>query len=231
MNNGFSLLEFMVAMTITLMLLTLIVGQTSLIGQRSVRIISSQERIEALFNTVDFFKSDVGACGKRLQEAQLLIPSLCYQTAPHQLTVRQGSACETLSDAVPAGSPCLYIQAVESYSSGKDLLIYDPATASSEWLRIKEKNRHMLLFESALKNDYGAGSRLIVIKTTSYQHDPGKQTLSRKVDRSPAQPMLEEVKDFYFSIYPEQASLLYQLELCSGEQVRGYISLNNLVQP
>lgn len=231
MASGFSIVEFMVAMTITLLLLTLIVSQASLLGQRSPRIIDSQERLEALFNTVDFFKSDISSCGKRLQEAQLFMPCLCCETAPHKLTVRFGTASETLKGGVPARSQFVAVDSSEQFISGKEILLYDPSAQISEWARIKDRQKNGLTLVQATERDYSAGSRLIVVKTVTYQHDHSAQILRRKVDRSPAQPMLEGVKDFYFSYFSDQASMLYQIELISGEQVRGYIALSNLVRP
>lgn len=230
MNEGFSLMEFMVAMTITLMLLTLIVSQASLLGQRSARIMDSQERLEALFNTVDFFKSDISSCGMRLQEAQTLLPSLCCETAPRKLTIRLGTASEVLSKAVAANSQYLDLAAPDAFADGKTVLVYDPESSLFEWNRIRKRTQERLTLENRLQNDYPSGSRVIVVKSVTYQHDPSRQLLSRKVDRAPAQPMLEQVKDFYFTFYPQQASMLYQLELSTGEQVRGYITLNNLIR-
>lgn len=221
----------MVAMTITLMILTLIASQVSLLGQRSPKIISSQERLEALFNTVDFFKSDMSSCGKLLIEAQNFLPPFCCETAPHKLTIRLGTAVETLSTPVMAQSKTLDIETSEYFAAGKEILIYDPVTKHSEWTYIENKSKSQLCLEACLKQDYSTGSRLIAIKTICYQHDPSQQILRRKVDQSPAQPMLEEVKDFYFSFFPQQASILYQLELSTGEQVRGYIAITNLIQP
>ncbi len=231
MNDGFSLMEFMVAMTITLMLLTFIVSHAGILGQRSARIMDNQERLEALFNTVDFFKADISSCGKRLQEAQNLLPSICFETTPHKLTIRLGAGSEVLPVPVKAKSQSLEIMTPESFADGKTILAYDTESGQFEWNRIKKKTRQRLIFENCLQNEYPSGSRLVVVKSVTYQHDPAKQILSRKVDRAPAQPMLEQVKDFYFSFHPEQASMLYQLELCTGEQVRGYIALNNLVLP
>jgi prepilin-type N-terminal cleavage/methylation domain-containing protein len=231
MNEGFSLLEFMVAMTISLMLLTLIVGQASLLGQRSPKIIEKQDRLEALFNTVDFFKSDMNACGQRLQEAQAFLNTLCLDTLPHRLTLRLGVASETITEMLPAREQTLRLTTPDEFSSGREVLIYDPASKIFEWARIREKRKDTLQMEVPLKQDYLPGSRLVAIKTIAYQHDVEKQTLSRKVDRAPFQPMLEQVKDFYFTFFPESTSMLYQIALSTGEQVRGYISLINLVKP
>lgn len=231
MNEGFSLLEFMIAMTISLMLLTLIVGQASLLGQRSPRIIDSQERLEALFSTIDFFKSDINACGKRLQEAQVFLGILCFDTAPHKLTIRIGTASETLGEGLNSRQQTLDLALSDEFGSGREVLIYDPASKRYEWSRILEKRKKSLGLENPLKQDYMPGSRIVAIKTISYQHDAGKQILYRKIDRAPAQPMLEQVGDFYFSFFQDTASLLYQIKLTTGEQVRGYISLSNLVQP
>ena len=69
MNSGLSILEILVAMAIGLSILSIVIINVSQTSAVSKKITTKQQRLEAIFHTVDTIKSDLTRCGMRLQEA------------------------------------------------------------------------------------------------------------------------------------------------------------------
>ena len=69
MIKGFGILEMLVSLSLGLGILTVIIAHAAETGRMAKKITSNQERLEAIFHTVDTIKSDLNKCGMRLQEA------------------------------------------------------------------------------------------------------------------------------------------------------------------
>ena len=70
MIKGFGILEMLVALSLGLGLLTVIIAHSADSARLGKKITGNQERLEAIFHTVDTLKSDLNKCGMRLQEAR-----------------------------------------------------------------------------------------------------------------------------------------------------------------
>ena len=68
MNNGISILEILIAMVISLTVLSIIITHVSHSTSIAKTITTNQEVIESIFHTVDTIKTDLSKCGMRLQE-------------------------------------------------------------------------------------------------------------------------------------------------------------------
>ena len=81
MIKGFGLLEMLVALSLGLGILTVIIAHSAESGKVAKKITVNQERLEAIFHTVDTIKSDLNKCGMRLQEARQICNISCLVNA------------------------------------------------------------------------------------------------------------------------------------------------------
>ena len=195
----------------------------------SKKVTNSQERLEAIFHTVDTIKSDLNKCGMRLQEAKQLGAIAPFASAAGSFSCISGLADELLLDNAVKGQQNLKIVTNEFFKSGKDVLIYDLASQAWETNEVKSRQDEALVLKNPLQNDYPINSMVVALKKVIYKYFSTQHMLKRKTDKGNFQPLLEEVSDFYVTYFPDANSVLYRIEVNKKEQIRGYIFLLNLV--
>ena len=193
------------------------------------RSIQSQERLEAIFHTVDTIKSDLNKCGMRLQEARQLCAIAPFASAADSFTCTYGIADEPLLENVVKGQQNLMVATNEFFKKDKAVLIYDLISKAWEMNEIKSSASSNPVLKNPLQNDYPVNSMVVALKKVEYKFYPALRLLKRKADKGNFQPLLAEVSDFYVTYFPDANSVLYRIEVNKKEQIRGYIFLLNLV--
>ena len=204
--------------------MTVIVASNS----RLKRSTGSQDRLEAIFHTVDTIKSDLNKCGMRLQEARQFCAITPFASTASSFTCTYGLAEKTLLENAVKGQQSLKVAANEFFKKDKAVLIYDLAKQAWEMNEIKSMAETIHL-RNSLQNDYPINSVAVALKKVEYKYYPAQRVLKRKADKGIFQPLLEEVSDFYVTFFPDSNSVLYRIEVKKKEQIRGYIFLLNLV--
>jgi len=205
--------------------MTTIIASTS----TSKKVTGNQERLEAIFHVVDLIKVDLGQCGMRLKEARQLGAITPFASAAGSFICTYGLADEHLLDNAVKGQQSLKIAANEFFKSSRDVLIYDLASQAWEMNEIKSRQDGALVLKNPVQHDYPINSMVVALKKVKYKFYPAQRVLKRKTDKGNFLPLLEEVTDFYVTYFSDAHSVLYRIEICKKEQVRGYIFLPNLM--
>ena len=192
------------------------------------KVINSQERLEAIFHTVDTIKSDLNKCGMRLQEARQLGAIKPFTSAAGTFITIHGIVDETLLETMVREQQNLNVAANEFFKPDREILIYDLSSQAWEMNEIKSMADATLVL-NPLQNDYPFNSMVVALKKVEYKFCPAQRVLKRKADKGSFQPLLEDVSDFYVTYFPDANSALYRIEVNKKEQIRGYIFLLNLV--
>jgi competence protein ComGF len=229
MIKGFGILEMLVALSLGLGILTVIIAHSAEAGKVSKKITGNQERLEAIFHTVDTIKSDLNKCGMRLQEAREFFNISCFDSAAGSFKLEYGLADELLLENAARGQQTLKVAQNDFFKKDKTVLIYNIAAGAWEFNEIRDWLGGALVLKNALQNDFMRNSQVVVMKKVEYKYYPAQRTLKRKADKGNFQPLLEEVSDFYVTFFPDANSVLYRIEVNKKEQIRGYIFLLNLV--
>jgi type II secretory pathway component PulJ len=117
MVKGFGVLEMLVALSLGLGLLTVIIAHSADSARVGKKITASQERLEAIFHTVDTIKSDLNRCGMRLQEARQFLAVAPFASSSAGFVCSYGIADEPLLEGAARGQLALKI-AVNEISPG-----------------------------------------------------------------------------------------------------------------
>lgn len=229
MIKGFGILEMVIALSLGLGVLTVIIAHSAETGKVAKKITGNQERLEAIFHTVDTIKSDLSKCGMRLQEARQFFTISCFASAAGSFRCDYGLADELLLENAACGQQTLKVAQNDFFKKDKAVLIYNLAAGVWEFNEIRECLGGALVLKNALQNDFSRNSPVVVMKKVEYKYYPAQHALKRKADKGNFQPLLEEVSDFYVTFFPEANSVLYRIEVNKKEQIRGYIFLLNLV--
>jgi hypothetical protein len=231
MIKGFGVLETLVSLSLGLGILTVIIANAVESGRVAKKIASNQERLEAVFHTVDTIKADLNKCGMRLQEAGKFFNIPAFESSPGGFKVIYGLADETLLENAPAGQQTLKTARNDYFKKDRAILVYNLERGAREFNEIADLSGGVLILKNPLRSEFPGNSAVLAVKKVEYKYYPAQRVLKRKSDKGNFQPLLEEVSDFYVTFFPDAHSVLYRIEVNKKEQIRGYIFLLNLVQP
>jgi len=234
MNNGFSLLEVIIALTISLSVLSVVITSVSDSAKNTKNIHENQEVLESIFHTVDSLKADLTKCGMRLQEAGKLFKLPIFKNSEIGFETLMGIATLYLQSEVDADSTYIQLPKDDYLKKKRAILIYDTESNCFEFNEIEDIEKGVDCDTVSLikntKNRYEKNAVIIILKTVAFKYYIKEQVLKRKTDHGYFQPMIDNVTDFYLKYFPESKSLLYRIEVGHKEQIRGYIFLVNMVQ-
>jgi hypothetical protein len=231
MIKGFGILEMLVSLSLGLGILTVIIAHATETGRNAKKITSNQERLEAIFHTVDTIKSDLNKCGMRLQEACKFFDIPSFESSQGNFKVTYALADEELLENALPGQQTLRIGQNEFFKKDKIILVYNLERQVWEFNEIRDFSGGVLILKNSLQSEFPVHSPVLLLKKVEYRFYPAQRTLKRKTDKGNFQPLLEEVSDFYVTFFPDANSVLYRIEVNKKEQIRGYIFLLNQVQP
>jgi hypothetical protein len=229
MIKGFGILEVIVALTIGLGILIFVIANVSESTTQTKRIVSSQEKMESIFHTVEMIRSDLTKCGMRLLEPAKFLGFPLFVNSDYSFKVIYGVNTEKFLQDSKESATVITINPNDFFSKGKRIVIYDPDNRSCEINEIQAVDGDQLTLLTGLQDDYPTNSSVVVLKEVEYKHYAQQNTLKRKVNKGYFQPLIEGVTDFYVKFFPESCSLLYRIEVNKKEQIRGYIFMNNMV--
>jgi type II secretory pathway pseudopilin PulG len=229
MNTGFGMLEIIIALVLSLSILSIVIINVSESTAASKKITSNQQVLESIFHTVDTIKSDLTKCGMRLQEASRCFDLPVFDHSDRYFKLMYGISSEVFRQACFKGDKTIIINKNEYIKKNKRILIYNPDYSVYEFNIIKDLEHDHIILSSHLQNDYPPNSILIVLKIVEYKLYQKQNILKRKVDRGYFQPLIENVSDFYIQFFPDANAVLYRIEVNRKEQIRGYIYLINMV--
>lgn len=229
MIKGIGMLEVIVALTLSLGILTIVLSTVSESAQHTKKITANQQRLEGIFRTVDSIKSDLGKCGMRLQEAARIFSIPLFEPYEAGFRLNFGSGSETLLANAYKGDMELRITPDDFFQKDRMILVYDAGHEVFEFNQITGTNNGAIHLKTRLKNDYLSGSVAVVFRQVEYKYFSAQRVIKRKSDKGYFQPLLEEVTDFFVTFFPESKSVLYRIEVNRKEQIRGYIFLINTV--
>ena len=232
MIKGFSLLELIIALTISVGVLTFVISSVSESTGYSGKVTAKQQGMEAIFHTMEMLRSDLTKCGMRLQEAAKFFNFPLFENSDYSLKVTYGIESETLILDSHQGENIITINRNEFFNSGKPVVIYDLEKEVYEINEVKGRDGDRLILVNILQNDYPKNAAAVVLKQVEYKLYTQKDTnaLKRKVNKGYFQPLAENVTDFYVKFYPEALTVFYRIEVNRRQQLRGYIFLTNMVK-
>ncbi|MEN8223054.1 MAG: hypothetical protein ABFR36_07320 [Acidobacteriota bacterium] len=227
MNNGFSIMEILIVITISFAIFGIVMSNITEGIAVSRKITTRQQVLESLFFTVDTIKNDLTKCGMRLQEAAELFDIPLFSNTQSGFKVIYGLASDELMENCYKGDNRIEVTGNDFVKKGRKILVYDAVSKRHEFIRIKKVDGNSLLLDSPMRSDHLKHSVIIPLKEIEMKLYKKERTIKRKVDRGYFQPVIEGVTDFYISFFDDSNSVLYRLEIDGKEQVRGYIFLSN----
>lgn len=212
MRKGFTLLEFLLG---TLIFLLMVIGSLEFFGtSRRVffRLRTRQENSQAAWAALDKIRSDVLLAGQGLaRPIRLGLVSGFEQDGDRWILNRAEAGPELTADP-SSGQTILAVDAADEDWAGKTICLFD--RTKGEAAQVQSSGGGFIILASPLLHDYRAGeASAVVLRKTAVYLDEGPHILRRKADASPAQPLLEEVGSFAFTLDFDRCLASVRLEL------------------
>lgn len=217
-NRGFTLIEFIFAMSLFLVVILAAFEFLSQNKKIFLRLKEKQEAEQAVMIALDRIKIDLlqAGCGLWPEASQGFIQPISVNN--NTLYIIQAEIILKLAEDAPAGAKSLNLTTSPGLSSGRDLILLDGKNA--ELNTVASSSRRVLNLTRPISRPLSARTaRISVLYKVTYYLDNQAYILRRKVNSSSAQPLLEKVKEANFGY--EQASnlaaagltLIYRSEL------------------
>jgi len=233
MNRGFSLLELLVALSLSLGVLTMVISSVTHSVRISRHFGEDQQRLEAIFHAIDTLRADIENCGMRLQEPLALdFPVVTCADDHTRCSLLVGRDDAIVVAPVAPGTSDVRITPMAELAARDSVLIFEPFSRLCVPGQLTQvatvgEETHLTLTEPLLE-PIPAAATLVALRRVEYRWFAGERVLKRKADRGTFQPLLEGVTDFFFTFFPEDRTVLYRIEVDRREQLRGYLFLTNV---
>ena len=145
MNNGFSLVELLVAIAVSFTMFMLVASNITEGITMNRKVTSRHQQLESLFFTVDTIKNDLTKCGMRLQEAASLFDLRLFSHTQSGFKVVYGLSADELPENCTRGDKEIEVTGTDFIQKGRKLLIYDPVSLIHEFVRVKKKAGNRIL--------------------------------------------------------------------------------------
>jgi type II secretory pathway pseudopilin PulG len=197
-KSGFSLIESL--LSLSLFLFILISSFEFFVSTRNhfFELKDEQEINQAAYTTLDKIRMDLcaGGCGLIAPQTFGLIDAI--QINNNTLIIESKVKDIPLANDLVVGQTYIPVVSTAGIKKGQKLCITDPD--KGEITTIRSVDKHGLTLSSSLSFSYVKGDAAVVlIRTVSFYLDTDRGILRRKVNASPAQPLLEDVYSFDFT--------------------------------
>lgn len=215
--GGFTLLESLIGMLIFFLV---ICGSLEFFGTSArvfSRLLGRQENRQAAWAALDRIRADVREAGSGLARAIRLGVLSGFEQADDRLTLVAAEASPALDTDAAAGTMVLSVSGAAEEWAGRALCLCD--RINGETAVISSAGDGRLTLAEPLRRGYRAAeTSLAVLRKTGVYLDAGSNVLRRKIDASPAQPLLEDVQTLALSVDSAGGLVRARLSLISAPE-------------
>jgi len=199
--KGFTLIEILISLSLFLIVILASLEFLMTVKDHFFNLKKVQESNIAAFAALDKMRMDFQDSGQGLLIPQRLGIVSCVELDGERISIRKKDKDLVLLDDLTAGSTRLSLHSTSGVKKGQELIVHDGH--KGEMAAILSVHKTGVVFASPISFSYSKMiSEVIVVKQTSFYLDHKSRILRRKVNSSPAQPLLEgaEVVVFKYEI-------------------------------
>ena len=209
-RRGFTLIESLIGMVVFFLV---ICGSLDFFGTSArvfSRLLGREENRQAAWAALDRIRSDIREAGSGLARPIRLGAVSGFERAGERWILTAAEAAPALIAAPAAGATTLAVSKTDEAWIGRGLCLCDGSGGETAVITASEEGT--LTLAGPLKRSYRVEeTQLAVLRKTALYLDAASGVLRRKIDASPAQPLLEEVETF--SLFVDSTGCLIQAPL------------------
>ncbi|MCP2520051.1 hypothetical protein NLB96_01090 [Candidatus Aminicenantes bacterium AC-335-K20] len=201
-NKGFTTIELLISLSLFLLILIFALRIISINKRIFYKLKSDEETLEFSFSALEKIKIDVLEAGRLLKSPKLD----SIQIHENKLIIKTGEINSRLLENAYKGARVIRVQAPKYFKKNRNILI--KGKNNEEISEILKKSGSDLILREPLTFEYKKEeTNIILIRKIIYFLDL-KKVLRRKVNNSPAQPLIENIDHFEAS-YSKNQNLLF----------------------
>ncbi len=209
-KNGFSLIECLISLSLFLIIVLTCFEIFSRTRNLFFKLKEKEEAREAVLAALDKMRTDLHLGGAGLFDPiQLGILEGISEDSGSLIILSNEKELSLCNDLVE-GQTRIQLESTSELKKGRDICIFD--SLNGEVLSISSVDEESIVLSSPLIFSFNKEkASIILVKKISLYLDEKKPILRRKVNSSPAQPLLEETAFFDFDM--DKAANLVKLRL------------------
>ncbi len=207
-KKGFSAIETSLCLALFLIILFAAYESFGITKDFFLRLKKAQEENQTAMAALDKMRIDLLRAGSGLLALIKLETVEGIAIANNALIILNGEKTYSLLADIPEGQASLPVETTTGLSPGREISVLDDSKA--EIKTISSIDAKSILLSSPLEASYSMNeTRIVLLEKTALFFDQKTATIRRKVNASPAQPLLEEA--LYFEFFYEKESNLAKL--------------------
>lgn len=207
MEKGFSLLETLISLTLSLFILLFTSIFVNSVKKESLKAVKEMEDLQELFSGIDRISFEIKRCGLGLtsfwESENFKILSISNDT----ISLRRCGGYTLLKEKAHQGEKNIHVEDPSLLKEGREVLITD--LIKFEKNKILKIDKNAIILSDNLKNDYLEDSKIILINLVSFKYDKNKKILRMFQNSGSYQPFIENVESF--SIIKDGNSIILNL--------------------
>ncbi|MCD6517888.1 MAG: type II secretion system protein [Candidatus Aminicenantes bacterium] len=204
--RGFTLLETLVSLTIFSFVVFATLAFFTNARSHFMKIKDEHETNQAAFSAIDKIKTDLFQSGTGLFIPSRLKVLECIICSEGILSITISEKTCSIDSSLFAGQTRIFLKDSYSLKKKRKLCIFD--SRKGEIKEISSVGSDSCVISSPLTNSYEKNNvSIVLLRELKFYLDQRTKTLRRKVNASPAQPLLEETSQFSCS-YDKMTNLV-----------------------
>jgi len=223
-KKGFSLIESLISLSLFLVIVLACLELFGFTRNIFLKLKIQEESKSAVFSALDKMKTDILSGGSGLLEpVQLGLLESITEDEGTLIILSMEKNFASLNDLV-TGQTKIFFQSISSLKKKKEICIFD--TLKGEIKSIVSAANKSIVLSTPLDFSYSKDdTHISLIKKVTLFFDKNKQIIRRKINSSPAQPLLEDVALFDFSILKTTNLVSLRISLKLNEEKEYEISI------
>jgi hypothetical protein len=204
-KSGFSAIEASICLALFLIILLAAYESFGIAKDFFLRLKKGEEENQTAVAALDKMRIDLLRAGSGLLSPIRLEKVDGIAIANDALIILNAGRTLSLLEDIYEGQASLSVETTTELSPGREVSVFDETKA--EIKTISSIKGNSIALSSPIEASYSMNeTRIALLEKTVLFFDEKAGTIRRKVNASPAQPLLEEVLDFEF-VYEEEANL------------------------
>jgi competence protein ComGF len=219
-QRGFSLLEGLISLFLFLLIVLFSLECFLNVKEHFTQLKEDETSNTSVYAALDRMRRDLFDAGMGLIEAITLQVLEGVSDEQGKLVVLSGEEDLSSSDPLYAGQQRILTSDAKKIKKGQMIGVLSPYGGEVHSVILTDHNS--VVIDSPLASDYTAqNTRLILLRRICLFLDESKGVIRRKVNASPAQPLLEDVASFAF-LYNEDANLVRLMLTLKNKEEKRY---------
>lgn len=207
MAKGFSLIETLISLTLSLFILLFTSIFVDSIKKESLKGMKEMEDLLELFSGIDRISYEIKRCGLGLSSFWENENFKFLIITEDTISLRRWGGCSLLMEKAYRGEKKIYVENPSIFKEGREILITDSINFENN--RVSKIDKKVITLSDTLKNDYPEDSKIILINFISFKYDRAKRILRMSQNSGTYQPLIENVEGF--SLKKDGSSIILSL--------------------